>query len=81
MNNDQCVKCGSNKLIKDAEITDFGHGNVKNDLAVYIQKTDRIAFNKFTKGSLRAQICGSCGDVQLRIDNSQELWETYQKFK
>lgn len=62
-------------------IVDFGHGNAKNDLSVQIKTTDRIAFNTFEKGRLLAQICGSCGKVDLTVANPQNLWEAYLKNK
>ena len=79
MTNSSCFKCGSNKIIKDARIIDYGHLNQMNDLAVHIKTTDKIFFNKFEKGKFQAQICGSCGHVELSIQNPQELWEAYIK--
>ncbi|WP_431157083.1 hypothetical protein [Winogradskyella poriferorum] len=81
MKNDICNACGSSKLMHDMKIVDFGHGNVKNDLSVIVQTTDRAFLNKFEKGKLRAQICGSCGKVDLTVVNPQELWEAYLKNK
>jgi len=76
-----CNKCGSNKIIKEARVVDYGHGNVKKNLSVYIQKTDKVFFNKFEQGELIAQICGSCGDVKFTISNANALWEAYTKSK
>ena len=39
----------------------------KKDLSVEIKTTDRTFFNKFEKGAMKAQICGSCGKVDLII--------------
>ena len=76
-----CKKCGSNKLMKGLKITDFGHGNAKNDLAIYIPTTDRVLFNKFEKGTINAQVCGSCGDMELSVSNFRELWEVFNRKK
>ncbi|ALM08245.1 hypothetical protein SB49_12680 [Sediminicola sp. YIK13] len=76
-----CNKCGSNKIIKGARVVDYGHGNVKKNLSVYIQKTDNVFFNKFEQGELIAQICCSCGDVEFTISNVDGLWEAYTKSK
>lgn len=73
----RCKKCGSNKLMKDLKITDFGHGNVKKNLSIYIPTTDRAFFNKFERGTINAQVCGSCGNMELSVSNFRELWEAF----
>ena len=77
--NNTCLKCGSSKLMENITIVDFGHGNAKNDLSVQIKTTDRVLFNTFEKGKLKAKICGSCGNVELAVENPQELWQAYLK--
>jgi hypothetical protein len=76
-----CKKCGSDKIIPDLRIRDHAHGNVEKNLSVYIQKTDHIFFNKLEQGELIAQICCGCGNVELTINNTDALWEAYQKSK
>ena len=76
-----CKKCGSNKIIERAQIVDYGHMNQMNDLSIHIKTTDKIFFNKYEKGKLTAEICGSCGNVELSINNPHELWEAYLKNK
>lgn len=76
-----CSSCGSSKLMHDITIVDFAHGNSKKDLSVQIKTTDNVFFNKFEKGKLNAQICGSCGKVDLSVDNPQELWQAHLKNK
>jgi uncharacterized OB-fold protein len=73
----RCKKCGSNKLMKDLKITDFGHGNVKKNLSIYIPTTDSAFFNKFERGTINAQVCGSCGNMELSVSNFRELWEAF----
>ncbi len=79
MNSDICNACGSNKIMHNMTIVDFGHGNAKNDLSVLVKTTDRVILNKFEKGKLRAKICGSCGKVDLKVQDPQSLWEAYNK--
>ena len=74
-----CSSCGSNKIISEVKIVDFGHGNTKKNLSIEIKKTDHMFFNKFEKGPLNAKICCSCGKVELSIENGQQLWEAYLK--
>ncbi|MBT8375253.1 MAG: hypothetical protein KJO22_00135 [Bacteroidia bacterium] len=76
-----CNSCGSNKIINEVKIVDFGHGNEKKNLSVEIKKSDFMFFNKYDKGPLHAKICCSCGKVDLSIKNGQELWEAYLKNK
>ncbi|WP_411766172.1 hypothetical protein [Winogradskyella sp. A3E31] len=81
MKTDTCRICGSNKIMDNVRVVDRGHGDAKKDLSVYIQKTDKRFFNKFEKGELKAQICGSCGNVDLSVKNPHELWDAYLKTK
>lgn len=81
MKTDICSACGSSKIMHDMRIVDFGHGNAKKDLSVEIKTTDRTFFNKFEKGAIKAQICGSCGKVDLLINNPHDLWNGYLKTK
>ncbi|TXD52509.1 MULTISPECIES: hypothetical protein [unclassified Polaribacter] len=75
----KCLKCGSEKIIKNTTITDFSHGNIEKNLSVYIQKTDRAFFNKSVQGEINAQICGDCGNMDLKVKNPKELWKAYLK--
>jgi uncharacterized OB-fold protein len=77
----KCKKCGSSKIIEDARITDFSHGNVEKNPSVYFQKTNRAFFNKHEQGELIAQICGNCGNVELTISNAPALYEAYMRSK
>jgi hypothetical protein len=76
-----CKKCDSDKIIPDLRIRDHAHGNMDMNLSIYIQKTDHIFFNKLEQGELIAQICYSCGNVELTINNTDALWEAYKKSK
>ena len=81
MKQNTCEKCGSNKVMPNLKITDFGHMNEKKNLSIHIQTTDRIFFNKSVKSELYANVCGSCSDVELAISNPDELWNAYVKQK
>mgnify|MGYP001079733772 CR=1 FL=1 len=81
MKSSTCNSCGSSKIMQDMKIVDFSHGNAKKNLSIEIKTTDRTFFNKFEKGALKAQICGSCGKVDLSVNNPQDLWEAYIKTK
>ncbi|OZV70856.1 hypothetical protein [Winogradskyella aurantia] len=81
MDTRSCHKCGSNKIIPEVKIVDYGHMNQMRDLSIHIKTTDNIFFNKFEKGQLQANICGSCGNVELSVHNPYQLWEAYLKHK
>ena len=74
-----CAKCGSDKIICDARIVDYGDANIKRDLSVELIKKKRIIYNDIEKGELSANICGECGNVELQVSNYKELWEVYNK--
>lgn len=81
MKTDICSLCGSSKMMHDLSIVDVGHANMKHDLSVQIKTTDNVFFNAFEKGKLNAQICGSCGKVDLAIEDPKALWEAHLKSK
>jgi len=81
MNETKCKKCDSVKIIRDSKITDFGHANIKKNLSIHIKETDSMFFNKSVKGEILADICGSCGNIDLKISNPKELWDAYLKGK
>ena len=37
--------------------------------------------NKHEKGKLLINVCGSCGFVDMFVDNPHDLWEANLKFK
>ena len=81
MENNTCAKCGSNKIMNNLKITDFGHMNEKKNLSIHVQTTDRMFFNKSVKSEIRAKVCGNCGFVELAVNNPQELWAAYLQQK
>lgn len=74
-----CAKCGSDKIIPEARIVDYGHSNIKRDLTVELIKKKGIIYNDVEKGELSANICGQCGNVELNVSNYEKLWEVYSK--
>ena len=76
-----CKNCGSNKIMERLSIVDNAHYNEKKELSVQIRTTDRAFMNKYEKGKFLANICGSCGHVELLVANPKDLWEAYLKHK
>lgn len=77
--NKECAECGSNRIMGNVKITDFGESQMKNNLSIHLQKSDRMFFNSYAKGEFLATICANCGKVDLRITNTEELWNAYIK--
>lgn len=79
-NSKKCTFCGSEKVIPEATIVDHYFGEEKQDLSIEIaEKPNAFIFKKTKKGILRANICCSCGKLELFVDNTDELWEAYNK--
>ena len=74
-----CAKCGSDNIIPEARILDYGHSNIKRDLTVELIKKKGIIFNDVEQGELSANICGKCGNVEFSVSNYAKLWDVYSK--
>lgn len=74
-----CAKCGSDKIIPEVRIVDYGHANIKVDLTVELIKKKGFIYNDVEKGAISAKICGQCGNVELNVSNYEKLWEVYCK--
>ena len=63
----------SNLRIRDCY--DVGAGQ---DLQVEFQRHPRaLIFKQAHRESLRATVCGECGNVGLSVENPQALWKAY----
>jgi predicted nucleic-acid-binding Zn-ribbon protein len=73
-----CAKCGSRKIVPDAEILDQGQYSDGTLKAKY--ELNPSAF--FHKGrvvtKLLARVCVSCGYTELYAEHPEELYETYR---
>jgi hypothetical protein len=73
----RCSKCGSTKLIPNVKILDQGEGS-DGKLQVEVHgHPEALLFKDRRYGILTADICGDCGDVQLKVNNPQELYQHY----
>jgi predicted nucleic-acid-binding Zn-ribbon protein len=78
MNQTNCSKCQSNKIIPNVHIRDYGDYNSNNQLSVEVyEKPDAIIFKGAHPGALNAWICGECGYTELYVENPQELYLAY----
>jgi hypothetical protein len=77
-----CSRCGSHEVIPNVRIVDRGDGNMRRDLQVELyENPDAFIFKGAHAGTLSASICGSCGYIEIRVSNPQELLTAYKKSK
>ena len=76
----QCGRCGSGRAMPNLRIRDdVGLGQ---DLEIEVEgNPDAVLFKKAHKETLRATVCGECGNVGFSVENPKALWETYTQQK
>jgi ribosomal protein S27AE len=74
-----CAKCGSSKIIPDAQVFDQGQYSDGYVKVMVPEEPEALIFkgNKLTP--LRARVCGDCGFTELAVEDPQLLWEAYVK--
>lgn len=77
INESQCPKCGSKKIIPGTRVCDQGESSNGNLQAVVYGDPDAFIFKDRLYGKLTADICGDCGHVELKVENSGELYDHY----
>ena len=66
----KCPKCGSSKIIADAQAVDLGHGNSQNEMTVAtFGRPGALIFKDKRDTTVSAWVCESCGYVELYADN------------
>ena len=78
-NNATCPKCSSEKIIQGARLKDFGHGNIKRNLILEVVKSEAFLFTDSESRELLADVCGNCGNVELKVENFEQLWKSYEQ--
>lgn len=72
-----CPQCGSAKMMFGVTVRDQGHGSCGTLQVVICGDPRALIFKLYEK--LRANICGDCGHVELRVANPKELYRHYRK--
>lgn len=75
--NFQCPRCGSSKIIPQAKVLDQGQASDGYLKVVVYGDPEALIFKDRLFGRLKADVCGDCGHVELRVDNHEELYEHY----
>jgi len=74
-----CPRCGSSKMMFGVTVQDQGEGSNRNLRVVVCGDPSALIFKDRLYGELRANICGDCGHVELRVANPKALYRHYQK--
>jgi len=74
-----CTACGSAKIIPDTRIVDQGQHSDGSLCVVIYGEPEALIFKDRLSGKLKADICGECGHVQMRVHNPAELYAHYCK--
>ena len=75
MRDTPCPKCGSNEIIREAEVRDYDASSYRQ-LSIYVplRNPQGGLFKKTTASSeLRACVCGGCGYTELYATNFEEM--------
>ena len=72
-----CIRCGSGRVIPCATIHDQGQHSDGKLYALILGNPDALLFRDRMYGEIRADICGSCGHAELRVQNPEELYQHY----
>lgn len=73
-----CPRCGSTKMMWGVTVCDQDQldGSLK---AVVFGDPSALVFKDRLYGTLKADICGDCGHVELKVSNPGELYRHYRK--
>lgn len=78
-----CASCGSPRVMRNLRVEDRGNGDRRADLEVLLgnPSPDALVFDYGVRAPLRADVCGSCGSVVLKVPEPEALWKKYKKLK
>ena len=74
-----CLRCGSSKMMSGVTVQDQGEGSNRNLRVVVYGDPSALIFKDCLYGEVKANICGDCGHVELRVANPKELYRHYRK--
>jgi len=74
-----CPRCGSSKMMFGVTVCDQGEYSGGTLQVVISGDPSALIFKDRLHGELKANICGDCGHVELRVANPKELYRHYRK--
>ena len=75
----ECSHCGSTRIIPGLSIVDQGEGSDGKLKTAILGSPRALIFKDCLYGEIKADICGECGHIELRVTNPRELYEHYRK--
>lgn len=73
------LRCHSTKIIPGVTVMDQGQ-HLDGELKVVVfGNPEALIFKNRLYGQVKADICGKCGHIELRVTNPAELYERYQE--
>lgn len=77
---DACPRCGSRRVISNAYLGESGPHHFEWKVTVNVEGDPKAWIFKDTeRAELKADICGQCGHVELKVTNAALLYEHYLK--
>jgi len=70
-----CLRCGSEDVIPDAYLVDPNYGGAIG--AELMRSPGALMLKGKERGTVRAQVCGVCGHVELFASDPEALWQAY----
>ncbi len=75
----KCPRCGSANTMRGVTVRDEGQGSSGKLKVTVAGNPSALVFKDRLYGELKADICGDCGHVELRVSNPKELYRHYRK--
>ena len=65
----KCVQCGSDDIVRDVNVFDRGHSDIKYNLTLGVFKRPKAMFFKAARAVVPAKgnVCADCGFVMLSV--------------
>lgn len=75
-----CPRCGSTRIIPNAYIGEPGSSYMDGKVVVCVEgNPEAWIFKDVERSKLKAEICGDCGHVELKVTNPVVLYEHYRR--
>lgn len=77
---DQCVECGSKKVIPNAVMGDQGHYSDGRARIKVESNPTALLFKGTARAEIVAKLCCACGAMQLRaVGDLEGMWQAYTR--
>lgn len=74
-----CIKCGSDKMIIDVKAIDKGDYNSEGDFIVAVDEyPEALIFKQRIRSGVKTNVCGDCGYIEFYASAPKMLWTAYQ---